>query len=196
MRRWSFLVSMLALSTAGCATEEGTPMMALFPAKAYWYGCGAWTPARPPAEWSVFDVPAWGTGKDSVAAVVTQFGGWTSAPFNAPKVRVAVPVGAIPTFYSRGIVYVQDVITTVGDTADRRISIGVLLNDTMTTADLDQATELGATITDIWTGLNGYVAFGDDSLLPLFAALPNVKVVDGGIATPLCGGGFAPQAHR
>lgn len=196
MRGWGSLGVLMALGVAGCAAvDEGTPLMQLYPAAAYTYGCGTWSPSRPPSAWSVFDVPAWGTQKDSVAAVVTQFGGWMSAPFHAPKVRVAVPVGAVPWFYTRGQVNTQDVTATVADTADRRISIAVLLTDSMTTADLDHATELGATITDIWTGLNGYLAVGDDSLLPLFAALPNVKVADGSIATLICGL-TAPHAPR
>lgn len=182
---WRIPTVALALLAACGDFEEGADLV-LFGDREYAYGCDAWLDRRPPARMTVVDVPAWGSDKDLIGPPVVRWGGWQVAEFNAPKVRVAIPVDSIPALYASGLVETQAVTFTVEDTLDRSIRFIVLLADTMTTADIDRAVEAGAVIVGLYLAINGYVAIADDSLLPLIPSWPNVSVVDVGSTMPWC----------
>jgi hypothetical protein len=182
---WWGLIGSVALLLGCGASEEGADLV-LFGDREYGYGCDEWQTERPPARMTVVDVPAWGSDKDLIGPPVVRWGGWQVAEFNAPRVRIAIPVDSIPALYANGLVGHQNVSFTVADTLDRSVRVIVLLSDTMTTADLDRATAAGAVIVDVYLGLNGYVAIAHDSLLPHIPTWPNVNIVDATAGILVC----------
>jgi hypothetical protein len=182
----SLCTGLLLLGLLACDGPEEGEEVTLLPAGAYLYGCGDWSPEPPPASWSAFDIPAWGTQKDSVTAAIEAVGGWTVGTFNAPKVRVVAPVTAIPALYDQEVVDDQPMTQTVTDTLDRTVRFGVMFADSTTVADIRSVTGLGVSVVHVWTSISGIVVDGQDSLLPVISALPRVVSVEGGIATLQC----------
>ncbi|HWA41475.1 MAG TPA: hypothetical protein VG712_07700 [Gemmatimonadales bacterium] len=191
--RW--LLVPLLLGLGGCADDpEPEPGFALFGTKEFEYGCDRWLTGRPPAAASVFDIPAWGTGKDSVTAAVIALGGWTLPAFNSMRVRAVLAVDSIPRLYALGRVGSHEVTVSVGDPADRRVGVIVMVHDSLTAADLADATATGATIEQTWYGIHGYKVLAHDSLVPVFESFPRAEAVEATIGT-LCDPFDAPS-HR
>jgi hypothetical protein len=175
------------VATTGCpaagSAAADVPLLAEHYTYAYGYGCSEWYPSDPPSSETLLDI--WTSGGDGSApsadaiAAVEAIGGRVVHRFHVGKMRVIINPLLASSHSGRTTGTIGYSLETVVDRCNFDIDVIVRLEHGVQAADLARAQAIGATITYVYSIINGYAARIDDAAIPALRALPSVTSVEG-----------------
>ena len=177
-----FVVVVAGLSTVACLSSTTPDVPVELLGQQYGFACGKWSAGPPPTNRTVFDLRLLRDGTTTApdpgsVAAIEAAGGRIVYLFHGPLVRAELDVQKVPELATGPRSVVSSAATVVAVDA-HDVTLIVILNHDLTTADLDAARALGGRITHEYAALGGYAVVIDDARVPELRALPGVDLAD------------------